>query len=150
MKYYIKLSCLGFQNRTSKFLRSWSSHQRLKRGSLFGHVVSGHLVASSIEHHSFSEIIDPSEGFDGVYFHVNLSIQVSEQNELPCYLKQLPIERISYAFKEYQFICARTAVNLVVTVLAEASILVFGIRKLKSGEKSGLLLCISFRACCNS
>ncbi|GFU05153.1 RNase H domain-containing protein [Trichonephila clavipes] len=50
--YYGKLSGLGFQNRTSKFLRSWSSHQKLKRGSPFGHFVSGHLVASSIEHHS--------------------------------------------------------------------------------------------------
>ncbi|GFU87617.1 RNase H domain-containing protein [Trichonephila clavipes] len=50
VKYYRKLSGLGFQNRTSKFLRSWSSHQRLKRGSPFGHVVSGHLVVSSIEH----------------------------------------------------------------------------------------------------
>ncbi|GFW14474.1 putative RNA-directed DNA polymerase from transposon BS [Trichonephila clavipes] len=30
VKYYSKLSSLGFQNRTSKFPRSWSSHQRLK------------------------------------------------------------------------------------------------------------------------
>ncbi|GFU41437.1 RNase H domain-containing protein [Trichonephila clavipes] len=48
VKYYSKLSSLGFLNRTSKFLRSWSSHQRLKRDSHFEHVVSGHLVASSI------------------------------------------------------------------------------------------------------
>ncbi|GFV40457.1 RNase H domain-containing protein [Trichonephila clavipes] len=45
--------------------------------------------------HSLSQIIDPSEGLDGVYFHVDLSIQVSKQKELPCYLKQLALERIN-------------------------------------------------------
>ncbi|GFY19035.1 uncharacterized protein TNCV_3877231 [Trichonephila clavipes] len=49
VKYYSKLSSLGFQNRTSKFLRSWNSHQRLKRGSPLRYIVSKHLVASSIE-----------------------------------------------------------------------------------------------------
>ncbi|GFV92894.1 RNase H domain-containing protein [Trichonephila clavipes] len=58
---------------------SWSSHQRLKRGSPFGHVVSGHLVASSVEHHCLSQITDPSEGLDGVYFHVDLFIQIHFQ-----------------------------------------------------------------------
>ncbi|GFX60812.1 RNase H domain-containing protein [Trichonephila clavipes] len=52
VKYYSKLS--GLDIRTSKFLRSWSSHQRLKRGSPFGHVASGHFVTSSMEHHSLS------------------------------------------------------------------------------------------------
>ncbi|GFW15820.1 RNase H domain-containing protein [Trichonephila clavipes] len=74
VKYYSTLSGLCFQNRTSKFLRSWSSHQRLKRCSPFGHVVSGHLVASSIKHHGLSQIIDPSESLDGVYFHVETSL----------------------------------------------------------------------------
>ncbi|GFU12992.1 RNase H domain-containing protein [Trichonephila clavipes] len=50
VKYYNKLSSLGFQNGTSKFLGSWSSNQKLKRGNPLGHVVYGHLVASSIEH----------------------------------------------------------------------------------------------------
>ncbi|GFT17775.1 RNase H domain-containing protein [Trichonephila clavipes] len=88
VKYYSKLSGLGFQNCTSKFVRSWSIHQRLKRGSPFEQVVSGHLAASSIEHLTLSQIIETSEGLDGVYFHVDLSIQVSKQKELPCYLKQ--------------------------------------------------------------
>ncbi|GFW37312.1 RNase H domain-containing protein [Trichonephila clavipes] len=86
VKYYSKLSNPGFQNRTSKFLKS--------RGNV-EHVVSGHLVASSTEHPSLSQIIDPSEGLDRVYFHVDLSIQVSKQKELPCYLKQLALERIN-------------------------------------------------------
>ncbi|GFU05221.1 RNase H domain-containing protein [Trichonephila clavipes] len=102
VKYYGKLSGLGFQNRTSKFLWSWNSHQRLKRGIHVGHVVSGHFVASSIEHthHSLSQIIDASEGLQGVYFHVDLSIQVSKQKELPCYLKQLALERINNVPKD--------------------------------------------------
>ncbi|GFY20363.1 RNase H domain-containing protein [Trichonephila clavipes] len=88
----VSVDCSTRRNRnpTSKFLRSWSSHQRLKRGSTFRHV-----VASSIEHHSLSQIIDPSENLDGVYVHVDLSIQVSKQKELPCYLKQLSLERIN-------------------------------------------------------
>ncbi|GFS97579.1 putative RNA-directed DNA polymerase from transposon BS [Trichonephila clavipes] len=100
VKYYSKLSSLGFQNRASKFLRSRSNRQRLKRGSPFGRVASGHLVSSSIEHHSLSQIIDPSEGLDGVYFQVDLSIQVSKQKELPCYLKQLTLERINNVPKD--------------------------------------------------
>ncbi|GFU81528.1 RNase H domain-containing protein [Trichonephila clavipes] len=99
VKYYSKLSGIGFQNRTLKFLRSWSSHQMLNRITPFGHVVSGHLVASSIEYYSLSKIIDPSEGLDGVYFHVDLYIQVSKQKELPCYLKQLDLEIINNVSK---------------------------------------------------
>ncbi|GFV52114.1 putative RNA-directed DNA polymerase from transposon BS [Trichonephila clavipes] len=38
VKYYSKLSGLGFQNCTSKYLMSWSSHQRLQRGSSFEHI----------------------------------------------------------------------------------------------------------------
>ncbi|GFX89708.1 RNase H domain-containing protein [Trichonephila clavipes] len=74
--------------------------QRLKRGSPLGHVVSGHLVVSSIEHHSLSQIIDPLEGLDVVYFHVDLSIQISKQKELPCNLKQLALERINNVHKD--------------------------------------------------
>ncbi|GFX60824.1 uncharacterized protein TNCV_4978001 [Trichonephila clavipes] len=49
---------------------------------------------------SLSQIIDPSEGLVGVYFHVDISIQVSKQKELPCYLKQLALERITNAPKD--------------------------------------------------
>ncbi|GFX35862.1 RNase H domain-containing protein [Trichonephila clavipes] len=92
VKYYKMLSGLGFQNRTSKFLRSWSSHQRLKRGSPFGQAVSGHLVASSIEHRILSQIIVPSESLDRVYFHFDLSIHASKQKELSFYVKHLALE----------------------------------------------------------
>ncbi|GFU71480.1 RNase H domain-containing protein [Trichonephila clavipes] len=100
VKYHSKLSSLGFHKRTMKFLRSWSSHQRLKRGSFFRHVVSGHLVASSIEYHILSQIIDPSEGLDGFDFHVDLSMHVIKQKELPCYLKQLDLERTNNVPKD--------------------------------------------------
>lgn len=95
VKYYSKLSSLGFQNRTSKFLISWSSNQRLKSGSPFGQAVSDHLIPNSIERHSVAEIIDPSEGLDGVYFHDDLPVRVNKQMDLPCYLKQLALERIN-------------------------------------------------------
>ncbi|GFX97281.1 RNase H domain-containing protein [Trichonephila clavipes] len=52
------------------------------------------------KHHNLSQIIDPFEGLDGVYFHVDLSIQVSKQKELPCYLKQLALERINTVHKD--------------------------------------------------
>ncbi|GFX16881.1 uncharacterized protein TNCV_2518591 [Trichonephila clavipes] len=44
--------------------------------------------------------MDSSEGLDGVYFHVDLSIQVSKQKELPCYLKQFALERINNVPKD--------------------------------------------------
>ncbi|GFV72378.1 RNA-directed DNA polymerase from mobile element jockey [Trichonephila clavipes] len=54
------------------FSQSWNSHQTFRRGSPFGHVVSGYPVASFMEHHSLPQSIEPSEGLDGVYFHVDL------------------------------------------------------------------------------
>ncbi|GFW42792.1 RNase H domain-containing protein [Trichonephila clavipes] len=52
------------------------------------------------KHSSLSKIIDSSEGLYGVYFHVDLSIQVNKQNELPCNLKWLALERLNNALKD--------------------------------------------------
>ncbi|GFU08409.1 RNase H domain-containing protein [Trichonephila clavipes] len=77
---------------------------------------SGLFVASSIEHHSLFQIIEPSEGLDGVYFHVDLSILDSKQKELPRYLKQLALERIDYVPKDAVHMYT-DAVNLLVEIL---------------------------------
>ncbi|GFY28935.1 RNase H domain-containing protein [Trichonephila clavipes] len=62
---------------------------------------TNHTIAAFLDlSNAFDRIIDPSEGLDGVYFHIDLSIQVSKQNELPCYLKQLALERINNVLKD--------------------------------------------------
>ncbi|GFU98624.1 RNase H domain-containing protein [Trichonephila clavipes] len=57
------------------------------------------------KHPRLSQIIDPSEGLDGVYFHVDLTVQVSKQKELPCYLKLLALERIHNVPKDAVHMC---------------------------------------------
>ncbi|GFY10493.1 RNase H domain-containing protein [Trichonephila clavipes] len=129
---------------------SWSSHRRLKRGSPFGHIVSGHLVASFQEYHSLSHIIDPSEGLDGVYFHVNLFIHISKQKELPCYLKQLAFERINSVPKDAAHMYTNGSKHG--SDCSGSGIYInFRYQEVKiQGKKSGLLLGILFQACCNS
>ncbi|GFY18644.1 RNase H domain-containing protein [Trichonephila clavipes] len=99
------------------------------------HVVSGHLVGSSIEHHSLSQSIHPSEGLDGVYFHVDLSIQVSKQNELPCYLKQLALEIINNVPNDAVHMYTDGSKFDSYCSDRGASILVFESKKLKSRGK---------------
>ncbi|GFW13652.1 RNase H domain-containing protein [Trichonephila clavipes] len=145
VEYYSRLSGLGFQNRTSKFLRPWISNQRFKRDSPLVHVASGHLVASSIEHQSLSQVIDSSEGLDGVYFHVDLSIQVSKQKELLCYLKQLALERVNNVPKDAVHMYTDGS-KLGSDSSGSGIYISFWDQEIKiQRKKSGLLLGISFR-----
>ncbi|GFV19662.1 uncharacterized protein TNCV_478881 [Trichonephila clavipes] len=50
----------------------------------FVHLVSHHL----------SQCLDPADDLEGVFFHLELSVHVNKQTDLPAYLKQLTIEII--------------------------------------------------------
>ncbi|GFV62843.1 RNase H domain-containing protein [Trichonephila clavipes] len=57
-------------------------------------MVSFNFTIGGVEPHHLSQCLDPADDFDGVFFHLELPVQVNKQADLPAYLKQLALERI--------------------------------------------------------
>ncbi|XP_054719197.1 uncharacterized protein LOC129228541 [Uloborus diversus] len=95
VKYFNKLKSYENQNRTSEYLSSWSSNQRLKRNSPLGMADKLDIISHSVEYSSLTPCVSPTEGLLGVYFHSELPSQTNKNSDVPEYLRQLALEVIN-------------------------------------------------------
>ncbi|GFV20880.1 putative RNA-directed DNA polymerase from transposon BS [Trichonephila clavipes] len=94
-RYFNKIKSFGLFNRTSSFIKNWTSNQRLKRDSPLNYMRKHGFIDFNVDTSTPFSCITPIDSFNHVEFREELLTSTSKHSSHPELLRQLALEVIN-------------------------------------------------------